>query len=102
MMCAGTTVYSPLVQYGAGKTAKDVGILGVGGLGHFGILFAKALGANVTAISHTASKDADAKKMGADKMIHTGDDVAAAVKGNERSLDLIICTASTSRTRNIF
>lgn len=37
MLCGGVTVYSPLVQYGAGKEAKDVGIVGIGGLGHFGL-----------------------------------------------------------------
>ena len=38
MMCGGTTLFSPLQQYGAGKEAKNVGIVGVGGLGHFGII----------------------------------------------------------------
>ncbi|BGP35910.1 hypothetical protein JCM10296v2_007762 [Rhodotorula toruloides] len=94
MLCGGVTVYSPLVQYGAGKTAKDVGIVGIGGLGHFGLLFAKALGANVTAISHSESKKADAEKMGATRFIatHSGsDDDFAPYK---RSLDLIICTTN--------
>ena len=63
LMCGGVTVYSPLTQYGAGTTAKDVGIIGIGGLGHFGLLFANALGANVTAISHSESKKEDALKM---------------------------------------
>ncbi|BGO96164.1 hypothetical protein NBRC10512v2_007888 [Rhodotorula toruloides] len=94
MLCGGVTVHSPLVQYGAGKTAKDVGIVGIGGLGHFGLLFAKALGANVTAISHSESKKADAEKMGATRFIatHSGsDDDFAPYK---RSLDLIICTTN--------
>ncbi|GAA5872442.1 hypothetical protein JCM3774_004522 [Rhodotorula dairenensis] len=94
MLCGGVTVYSPLTQYGAGKTAKDVGIIGIGGLGHFGLLFAKALGANVTAISHSESKKADAEKMGASRFIatHSGkDDDFAPYR---RSLDLIICTTN--------
>ena len=41
MLCGGITMYSPLRRYGAGKEAKDVGIVGLGGLGHFGILIAK-------------------------------------------------------------
>ena len=94
IMCGGATVYSPLTQYGAGKTAKDVGIIGIGGLGHFGVLFAKALGANVTAITHGTSKTEDAKKLGASTVIVTGDDPAAAVKDHRRSLDLIVCTSS--------
>ncbi|KAL8286163.1 hypothetical protein RQP46_004651 [Phenoliferia psychrophenolica] len=94
LMCGGVTVYSPLKQYGAGTTAKDVGIVGIGGLGHFGLLFAKALGANVTAISHSESKKADALKMGATRFIAThsgGDD---DFKPYKRSLDLIVCTTN--------
>lgn len=95
MLCGGATVYSPLVQYGAGKAAKDVGVVGLGGLGHFAVIFAKALGANVTVISHTESKKADAEKMGATTFIATGSDTANAVKPHRRSLDLIISTTST-------
>jgi alcohol dehydrogenase (NADP+) len=94
MLCGGTTVYSPLKKYGAGTTAKDVGVIGIGGLGHFALIFAKAMGANVTAISHSANKEEDAKKMGATKFIATGSDAGAAVKGHERSLDLIVCSSS--------
>lgn len=96
MLCGGTTVFSPLKKYGAGTTAKDVGVIGVGGLGHFGLIFAKAMGANVTAITHGTSKTEDAKKMGASEVIVTGNDAAAAIKGKERTLDLIICSSSTS------
>ena len=94
MLCAGGTVWSPLTQNGAGTTAKNVGVVGIGGLGHFAILFAKALGANVTAISHGSSKVKDAKEMGATDVIVTGNDAAAAVKGRERSLDLIVSTSN--------
>jgi alcohol dehydrogenase (NADP+) len=96
MLCGGVTVYSPLKQYGAGTSAKDVGVVGIGGLGHFALLFAKAMGANVTAITHSLSKDEDAKKMGASRVIHTGSDISEAIKGQERSLDLIICSSSAS------
>lgn len=96
MLCGGTTVYSPLKKYGAGTTAKDVGVIGIGGLGHFALVFAKAMGANVTAITHGKSKIDDAKEMGASNVIVTGDDAAAAIKGHERSLDLIVCSSSMS------
>lgn len=95
LMCGGVTVYSPLKQYGAGTTAKDVGIVGIGGLGHFGLLFAKALGANVTAISHSESKKADATAMGATTFIATHSGGDADFAPYRRSLDLIICTTST-------
>jgi len=93
MLCAGGTVYSPLKQYGAGTTAMNVGVVGIGGLGHFAVLFAKALGATVTAITHGTSKIDDAKTLGAENVIVTGNDPAAAVKGKERTLDLIISTS---------
>ena len=63
MLCGGVTVYSPLVRNGCGP-GKSVGIVGVGGLGHFGVLFAKALGADkVIAISRSSSKKEDALKV---------------------------------------
>jgi len=70
MMCAGLTTYSPLVRAGTGP-GKKTAILGIGGLGHFGILWAKALGAEVFAISHTPDKRNDALKLGADHFICT-------------------------------
>lgn len=94
MLCGATTMFNPLKKYGAGTTAKDVGIVGIGGLGHFGLLFASAMGANVTAISHGSSKTEDAKKMGAKQVIVTGDDPAAAVKPYRRTLDLIVCSSN--------
>ncbi|GAA5890547.1 hypothetical protein JCM6882_002957 [Rhodosporidiobolus microsporus] len=94
MLCGGVTVYSPLKQYGAGKEAKDVGIVGIGGLGHFGLLFAKALGANVTAISHSESKKADAEKMGVDRFIATHSGKEGDFKPYARSLDLIVATTN--------
>jgi alcohol dehydrogenase (NADP+) len=72
MMCAGLTTYSPLVRAGC-VPGKKVAILGIGGLGHFGILWAKALGAEVWALSHTPGKKAEALKLGADHFVSTGD-----------------------------
>lgn len=96
MLCGGITTYSPLRQHGCGP-GKKVGIVGVGGLGHFGILFAKALGADrVVAISRKANKREDALKLGADAYIATDDD-EDWVKNNAQSLDLIISTVSSSK-----
>ncbi|KAI9634512.1 chaperonin 10-like protein [Dioszegia hungarica] len=94
MMCGGVTVYTPLKQYGAGTTAKSVGVVGLGGLGHFAVLFATAMGADVTAITHSHKKTEDAKKLGAKQVIVTGDDIKAAFKGYRRSLDLIIVSSN--------
>ncbi|OCF37408.1 hypothetical protein I317_05291 [Kwoniella heveanensis CBS 569] len=93
-LCGGGTMYTPLVQHGAGKTAKNIGIIGLGGLGHFGVLLAKSLGCEVTVISHSARKKEDAEKLGASHFLITGDDEAKAFKGHERSLDLIICSSN--------
>lgn len=94
MLCGGITVFAPLKKNGCGP-GKKVGIVGVGGLGHFGILYAKALGADsVTAISRSAAKKEDAKKLGADKYIATNDDKDWATH-HARSLDLIVSTVSS-------
>merc|ERR1712187_503119 len=87
--------YSPLKHYGCGP-GKRVGIIGVGGLGHFGVLFAKALGAEVVAISRKADKREDALKMGAELYVSTQEDTEWMAQ-NKRSLDLIICTVSSSK-----
>ena len=94
MLCGGITTYSPLKKNGCGP-GKKVGIVGVGGLGHFGILYAKALGADsVTAISRSSAKKDDATKLGADKFIATNDDPDWATH-HARSLDLIVSTVSS-------
>lgn len=93
MLCAGITVYSPLVRNGA-KPGTKVGIVGIGGLGHFGIQFAKALGAETWAISRSHAKEADAKKLGADGFIATEDKDWA--KPHELTFDLIVVTANSN------
>ncbi|TPX12383.1 uncharacterized protein E0L32_007030 [Thyridium curvatum] len=92
MLCAGITAYSPLVRNGCGP-GKKVGIVGMGGIGHFGLLFAKALGAEVWAISRSHAKEADCRAMGADGFIATGDEGWAAP--HRMSFDLVLNTASS-------
>ncbi|EKM52138.1 uncharacterized protein PHACADRAFT_151139 [Phanerochaete carnosa HHB-10118-sp] len=89
MLCGGLTVFSPLRTNGAGP-GKKVGIIGIGGLGHFAILFAKGLGAEVYAFTHTKDKMQDAKELGADHVIDTTQkDFAQSLQGK---LDLIVTT----------
>jgi uncharacterized zinc-type alcohol dehydrogenase-like protein len=83
LLCGGITVYTPLRTYTA-KGSK-VGVIGIGGLGHLALQFAKALGCEVTAFSRVAGKEADARRFGADHFV-TGN----PAKG---SLDLILNTA---------
>ncbi|KAJ5377595.1 NADP-dependent alcohol dehydrogenase 6 [Penicillium cataractarum] len=96
MLCGGVTLYSPLKHNGCGP-GKRVGIIGVGGLGHFGVMFAKAMNADkVVAISRKTAKSEDAIKMGADLYIATDDEPDWATK-HARSLDLIVCTVSSTK-----
>ncbi|ANB12122.1 Adh6p [Sugiyamaella lignohabitans] len=93
LLCAGITTYSPLVRHGAGP-GKTVGIVGIGGLGHFGLMWAKALGAEVYALSRSESKKADAIKLGADHYVATG--VDGWHKTVERKFDFILCCANSA------
>lgn len=96
MLCAGVTTYSPLKHYGAGP-GKTVGVVGLGGLGHFAILWAKALGVDkIVAISRKAEKAEDALKLGADAYIATDDDPKAFAE-HAISLDIIISTVSSAK-----
>ena len=93
LLCGGITVYSPLKDNGAGP-GKRVGIIGIGGLGHFAVIFAKAMKCDkVVAISRTSSKKQDALDMGADEYIATEED-PDWLKNHAESLDLIISTVS--------
>ena len=95
MLCAGITVYSPLRRWGVGP-GKKVGVVGLGGLGHFAVLFANALGADrVVAISRRANKREDALKLGADTYIATAED-ESWVGENRSTLDLVLCTVSSN------
>ncbi|KAI1318328.1 hypothetical protein EDD11_006841 [Mortierella claussenii] len=90
LLCAGVTTYAPLKQYGAGP-GKRVGIIGIGGLGHLGIQWARALNCDeIVAISTSDSKHEEAKQLGATKFINSKkpEDLEAAAQ----SMDIILCT----------
>ena len=97
LLCAGITLYSPLKHWGAGP-GKKVGIIGLGGLGHMGVKFAHALGAEVTVLSHSANKEADAKNMGADHFILTEDE--AVFEKYKNHFDLLINSVSAPMDLN--
>ena len=99
LLCAGITLYSPLKHWKAQKGTK-VGIIGLGGLGHMGVKFAKALGAHVTVFSHSPNKEADAKAMGADEFVVTRD--PSALKPFARKFDLILNTVSAELDINAY
>lgn len=68
LLCAGITTYSPIRRWGDIK-GKKVGVVGLGGLGHMGVKFAKAFGANVVVFTTSPSKKEDALRLGADEVI---------------------------------
>ncbi|MEP6683753.1 MAG: NAD(P)-dependent alcohol dehydrogenase [Parafilimonas sp.] len=99
LLCAGITTYSPLRHWKVGKGDK-VGILGLGGLGHMGVKLAASFGAEVTMLSHSPSKEADAKRLGAHKFVLTKDkDQVAAVTGY---FDFILDTVSAEHDYNMY
>ncbi|HYO08648.1 MAG TPA: NAD(P)-dependent alcohol dehydrogenase [Tepidisphaeraceae bacterium] len=68
LLCAGITTYSPLRHWNVGK-GKKVGVVGLGGLGHMGVKFARAMGAHVVVFTTSAHKTEDALRLGADEVI---------------------------------
>ncbi len=90
ILCAGITTYSPLRHYGV-RPGDKVGVIGMGGLGHMGVKFAKALGAEVTIFTRSESKVAEAKKQGADHVVVSTDDsqMEAAAESFDFMLDTV-------------
>ena len=97
LLCAGITLYSPLMHWKAGP-GKKVGIIGLGGLGHIGVKIAHALGAEVTVLSHSLKKQEEAKKMGADNFYDTSD--RETLKKLRGYFDIIINTVSVELDSN--
>lgn len=93
LLCAGITLYSPLKHWKAGP-GKKVAIIGLGGLGHMGVKLAHAMGAEVSVLSHSNTKEADAKRLGADHFYDMSQ--AANFSQLANSFDLIINTVSAS------
>ena len=91
LLCAGITTYSPLRHVGVGKGHR-VGVLGLGGLGHMAVKFAASFGAEVTMLSSSPSKEADAKKLGAHHFALTSD--PATMKNLQNHFDFILNTVS--------
>ncbi|GKU95017.1 hypothetical protein SLEP1_g8435 [Rubroshorea leprosula] len=95
LLCAGITVYSPLRYYGLDKPGLHVGVVGLGGLGHVAVKFAKALGAKVTVISTSPNKKKEAiEKLRADAFLvsREKDELQAAMGTMDGIIDYSICT----------
>jgi len=99
LLCAGITTYSPMRHWNVRKGQK-VGVVGLGGLGHMGLKFAKAFGAHVVLFTTSARKTADAVRLGADEVVVSTD--AAQMQKHAGSFDFILDTASAQHDLNAY
>src|SRR5206468_12236350 len=92
LLCAGITTYSPLRHWGVTE-GKKVGVVGLGGLGHMGVKFARAFGAHVVVFTTSPGKKEDALRLGADEVVLSRD--AAQMNKHASSFDFILdCVAA--------
>jgi alcohol dehydrogenase (NADP+) len=99
LLCAGITTWSPLCHWNVGP-GKTVGVVGIGGLGHMGVKLARALGAHVVAFTTSASKTADALKLGAHEVVVSKDPEAMQARAN--SFDFILNTVAAPHDLDAF
>jgi uncharacterized zinc-type alcohol dehydrogenase-like protein len=93
LLCAGITTYSPMRRWNVRKGQK-VGVIGLGGLGHMALKFAHSFGAHVVQFTTSPSKEAEAKRLGADEVVLSKD--TDAMKKQNGSFDFIIDTVSAN------
>jgi alcohol/geraniol dehydrogenase (NADP+) len=94
LLCAGITVYNPLRMQGVNPSSR-VGVVGIGGLGHIAIQFARAFGAEVTAFSSSADKEEEARTFGAHNFVNTRE--TKAMKEVAGRLDFILTTVNADQ-----
>lgn len=99
LLCAGITTYSPLKRYHVGPGSR-VAVLGLGGLGHVGVRIAHAFGAEVTVLSHSPKKKADALRLGADAFMATAD--PRELQAHAKQFDFILDTVSARHDYNSY
>ncbi len=97
LLCAGITTYSPLKQWGVGK-GHTLAVVGLGGLGHMAVKLGRALGAEVTVLSRSGSKQQEAKRLGAIDYVDMSQEGAG--KRLERTFDFMIDTVSSPHDLN--
>src|SRR5882762_6822360 len=99
LLCAGITTYSPLRLWNV-KQGQKVGIVGLGGLGHMGVKFAKALGANDVLFTTSPNKTADAIRLGADEVVISKN--GGEMQKHTGSFDLILDAVSADHDLNAY
>jgi uncharacterized zinc-type alcohol dehydrogenase-like protein len=99
LLCAGITTYSPLKHWKTGP-GKNVGVVGLGGLGHMAVKIARAMGAHVTVFTTSKSKTEDSRRLGAHDVVLSKDE--AAMARCEGAFDFILDTVSASHDLNTY
>lgn len=99
LLCAGITVYSPLRNNGVNPSSR-VGVIGIGGLGHIAIQFARVFGAEVTAFSSSAGKEEEARSLGAHHFVNTRE--SKAMKEVAGSFDFILSTINADQDWGVY
>ena len=99
LLCGGITVYSPLRDHAVNPSSR-VGVVGVGGLGHLAIQFARVFGAEVTAFSTSTGKEEEARSLGAHHFVHSRE--SKAMKEVAGSFDFILNTANADQDWNVY
>jgi uncharacterized zinc-type alcohol dehydrogenase-like protein len=99
LLCGGITVYNPLRNHGVNPSSR-VGIIGIGGLGHLAIQFAKVFGAEVTAFSTSAAKEEEAHSLGAHHFVNSRE--SKALKEVAGTLDLIVSTVNADQDWGVY
>jgi len=99
LLCGGITVYNPLRTHCVNPSSR-VGVIGIGGLGHLAVQFARVFGAEVTAFSTSAAKEAEARSMGAHRFVNTRETLA--LKEVAGSLDFILSTVNADQDWGIY
>jgi len=99
LLCAGITTYSPLKHWGAGP-GKKVGIVGLGGLGHMGVKFSAAMGAETVLFTTSPGKEADGKRLGAHQVVISRDE--AQMAKHLQSFDFILSTVAVSHNLDAY
>lgn len=89
LLCAGATVYAPMRRYGL-HPAMHAAVIGIGGLGHLALQFAAGFGCEVTAVSSSPDKEAEARELGADRFLSTAD--PGALEGARAQFDFVLST----------
>lgn len=99
LLCAGITVYNPMMRHGMNQPGKSLGVIGLGGLGHMAVKFGKAFGLKVTVFSTSISKKEEALGvLGADNFVVSSDQEQMKVKSVKSSYQSFLCEHNMKRT----